>query len=227
MITTLVGCGFLGSLVAEELAKRQFALNDSTEMRLIDFDKVEERNAANQNFTKADAALLKAFAVAESVEQYGIPADSVPEKLLRANIDDLLQHSTFIIDAVDNIPTRHELWYWGKRNHVPILHLGVSQLGLGRVDWTYENFDSWILSPIATLGQKTESAPVPKELKPCELIAFRGLGLNMAIAAAKAIGIWRGFDPEHEFGEVFARTITTWEATNHGHTRTGVCEEYQ
>ena len=40
----LVGLGFLGSLFAEEWAKRAFAFNDREPMHLIDFDKFEERN---------------------------------------------------------------------------------------------------------------------------------------------------------------------------------------
>jgi hypothetical protein len=63
---------------------------------------------------------------------------------------------------------------------------------------------------------------IPRELKPCELIAFRGLGLNVAIAAAKALGIWFGWDPEKQVVEtlgvdVLPNTASTWSATNTGH----------
>jgi hypothetical protein len=221
----LVGCGFLGSLFAEEMAKRQFAFDDTTEWVLIDFDKVEERNAANQNFTLDDEDRFKIDAVHDRLSAHGLIVDRHPKRLDKLNIGALLDDAKIIVSAVDNLPTRELLWYHARARRLPILHLGVSQGGTGNVEWTYGRYDTWSMSPILTLGQKKkmESAEnIPRELKPCELIAFRGLGLNVSVAAAKALGIFMGFDPEKVVNErlgvdVLPGTVTTWSATNTGH----------
>lgn len=220
---TLVGCGFLGSLLAEEIGKRWFALNERTGIRLIDFDTIEDRNAANQGFTLADAGMLKASTVANRLStSYHIHTDGVARRLDKSNQDELLDDTEIIISALDNIPTRTLLWYYARAHRIPLLTLGISQQGTGTVEWTIGEYDTYSLSPIATLGQKKKLealANVPKELKPCELIAFRGLGLNVAVAAAKALGIYIGFDPEKVIdGNVLPGTATTWDATNTGHS---------
>jgi hypothetical protein len=224
----LIGCGFLGSIVAEEIFKRQYALEDSTRWLFIDSDAFEGRNAANQNvdWVSANAGVDKATHLVKMASMYNVGAQGEVVRVERSNIDALLDDVSLVIDAVDNIPTRQEIWYWGKRRKVPVMHMGINQGGTGRVDWTYEGFDSWPLSPIAMLGQKPESKGEPKKLKPCELIAFRGLGVNMGIAGAKALGLWRGFDPESTVATPFPRILTTWEATMTGHTLTHVDERY-
>lgn len=229
----LVGCGFLGSLFAEEMAKRCFAFDEVAEWVLIDFDKVEERNAANQNFTVEHASLSKASTVGDVVGQYNQgDVTSWNVRLDKSNVDKLLDGCDVIVSAVDNLPTRELLWYYARANRVPLLHLGVSQQGTGNIEWTVGRYDTWSMNPLATLGQKRkmESAEnIPRELKPCELIAFRGLGLNVSIAAAKALGLYLGFDPEkvateHLGVDVLPRTASTWRATNTGHELVSIVE---
>lgn len=223
---SLVGCGFLGSLLAEEIGKRWFALNDKTPIRLIDFDAFEERNAANQLCTRRDAGQFKAFVTGERLEAYGVYAHMLPDRLTKENQQELLDGSEIIVSALDNIPTRNLLWYYAKSHDIPLLTLGISQQGTGTVEWTFRAHDTYSLSPIATLGQKKKMeslANVPKELKPCELIAFRGLGLNMAVAGAKALGIYKGFDPEKVLPtDGLPGIMTTWDATNMGHSLRGI-----
>lgn len=221
---TLVGCGFLGSLFAEEMAKRQFAFDDTTEWRLIDFDKVSRRNAANQNFTLKDDGMYKVDVLGERLLAYDLHLRGHATRLDKSNTHTLLEGSSVIISAVDNYPTRKLLWYYAKQYRIPLLHLGVSQSGTGNTEWTIGKHDSWSLSPLATIGQDIENAEnIPKELKPCELIAFRGLGLNTAVAAAKALGLFMGFDPEKVVNEkmgydVLPGAITVWDSTNTGHS---------
>lgn len=217
MNIALVGCGFLGSLLAEEIAKRFYAFEERSGITLIDFDRVEERNAANQNFDLEDAGQLKVDAVYRRMKRYRVDADPIARRVAKENLG-MLDDYGIIISAVDNLPTRQLLWYFARAAKKPLLHLGVSQGGTGSVDWTWRDFDSWPLSPIALLGQTRYKEDVPKELRPCELIAFRGLGLNTALAGAKALGIFLGFDPEkHIEDDVLPRTITTWDVDTMGH----------
>jgi hypothetical protein len=218
----LVGCGFLGSLFAEEMAKRQFAFNDNTEWTLIDFDKIEERNAANQNFTRTDDGKRKTTAVYERLALYHLEGKTIPKRLEKSNIGEFLDEAKVIISAVDNLPTRELLWYYARANRVPLLSLGVSQQGTGNVEWTVGKYETWSMNPLGQKKKMESAENIPRELKPCELIAFRGLGLNVAIAAAKALGIWFGWDPEKQVVEtlgvdVLPNTASTWSATNTGH----------
>lgn len=214
----IVGCGFLGSLYAEEIAKRCFALEQNPRVLCVDFDTVETRNAANQLFTLEDAGAEKARAIAYRMrDEYHLHALPSCIKVDKTNIKDILGQATLIVDAVDHLPSRQLLWMYAKSQHIPCLHLGISQGGSGNVDWTYEDFDSWSLSPIATLGQPHIGTEKIEKLKPCELVAFRGLGLNVAIAAAKSTGLWWGLDPEGVTSDVLPRTLAVWRASNLGH----------
>ena len=58
----IIGCGSVGSTVAENLAR--FGI---TNMVLYDFDKVEPHNLANQMFGKEDIGMLKTEAVARMI----------------------------------------------------------------------------------------------------------------------------------------------------------------
>jgi hypothetical protein len=208
---TLVGCGFLGSLTLEEWAKRAFGFQLAAPIRLIDFDQFEERNSANQNVTrrKAMGHPQKVDVMAGMLEEYSIPAEPIAQKLTAENTDKMLEDTTLLVSALDNVEAHDQLWYWAQKAKVPLLHLGISQGGTGRVEWTFGEHDSWSLSPIARLGQKYKDANV--KLKPCELVGFRGLGLNTAMAGAKALGIWHGVDPEHEIEDVQPQMLTVWD----------------
>lgn len=60
----IIGCGSVGSTVAENLAR--FGIED---MVLYDFDTVEEHNLVNQMFTKEDVGRLKTEALADYVHR--------------------------------------------------------------------------------------------------------------------------------------------------------------
>lgn len=233
---TIVGTGFLGALFAEEYAKLAYAYEQSVVFRLIDFDTLEPRNAANQLWTlqRAETGQHKVEVLAKRLLEYTpyVPyVDVHPTKLTRANANELLDESALVIDAVDNIPTRHELWYHSLRARVPVLHLGISQGGTGAVEWTIPRdtgmYCDWSLSPLNTLGQQLQKQKEPDKLPPCELIAFRGLGLNVACAASKAVALWFGFDPTKivEGMEAVPRTRSTWSVHNTGHQCLGWHEE--
>ena len=98
----IIGCGAIGSTVAENLAR--FGL---TKISLYDFDKVEAHNIANQMFTQVDIGKMK--------------VDAVAEYLLKINPemkDDLIivrkgytgqRLSGYVFLCVDNIDLRREI----------------------------------------------------------------------------------------------------------------------
>lgn len=213
---TLVGCGFVGSIFVDEMLKRQFAGKLPQGWRLIDFDVVDNRNAANQNFLVSDEGKLKCNVLRERVDISGLLCEAVPERLTAQNMDAFLDGSMLVIDAVDNLPARQLLWGYAMRTGVPVLHLGITEQGTGKVEWTHPKHDTFSLSPKNTIG-KTIVEPESGVTPPCELARMRGVGLATSFAAAMAASIFLGFDPEaHLKGFNSHRWMTEWSSSNQG-----------
>lgn len=225
----LVGCGFLGSLFGEELAKWSKALKLPMSWGFYDPDVVSERNVANQLWSPADIGLGKAEALADRVGSY-MGADWEgnlqvhPERVDESRLQ-WLKDANVIVCAVDNVPTRQLLWKFSIASGIPLMSVGISQEGTGNVDWTsfVHDVDT---NPFSLAQPQTteeiEAATKLAQLPPCELISFRGLGLNMAVAATKAMLILDGWDPEGVVMSPKQRgptgTFTTWQASQHGHS---------
>src|SRR3989344_2607948 len=62
----IIGAGSLGSFTALELAKMSRVLN--CEIRVFDFDLVEERNVGNQLYSSDDVGLLKVTALKKKIK---------------------------------------------------------------------------------------------------------------------------------------------------------------
>jgi len=209
MKIALIGCGFLGSIWLEEVAKRLFALErENVHLLLIDKDTFERRNAANQNFrplvlhvsgkmeqhTPAKAEYLSRMAW-----DYGISAEWQKADI----IDDpgLLLGAQLIVDALDNLPARHAVWKQGMAQGTPILHMGINEHGTGEVEWTWATVQGWHLSPIKLGAQSIDKLEEQPKHPPCHLVQMRGLGLNLGLAAAKATTLFIGEDIEETFDE--------------------------
>ena len=209
----LVGCGFVGSSLATEAAKRLWAHDLTPRWRTIDGDVFDDRNAANQNCYPGDAGKPKARIIAQELQDYkqnlavGTSLDAHHVRVDETNIDALLEGSSLIIDAVDNVATRQLLWMYGVKHGVPVMHVGVSRAGTGAVEWTYRDYDTFSLSPLALAGRPLPADPDEK-LKPCELLVHRRNGLLVGHAAAVALTAYMGIDPEESFES--QATLTTW-----------------
>jgi hypothetical protein len=225
---TVVGCGFLGSLFVEEVAKRSFAYHEPVTLRLIDPDKVEERNSANQLWDPSDAGALKVNCLGSRLSRYSLDYYTFPMRLTEDSAKELLYGTQLLVCAVDNIPTRVLLWQMSVALDIPLLSMGISQGGTGGVEWTYlsKMVDTNTFSPARlALVKDVEALGKVEHLPPCELVGFRGLGLNVALSAAKALWIYIGWDAErdaHPTGHGDPGKMTMWEASNYGHKLTGV-----
>ena len=240
MRIALVGCGFLGSLFAEEVTKRLFAFETRVQWAFVDDDVIDDRNPANHLFTLQDVGQAKVRALKNRMRLYAPTAvDTLAYKKRvgpkSRNFGQMLAawsgeagNPLIVVDAVDNLPTRHWLWRLGKLQGFTVLHLGVSQLGTGAVEWTRgDAIDTFSLSPIALAaagldGDAQAQLTQLDHLPPCDLVGFRGLGLNVAVAGAKAVGCFAGLDPENTAPPAASGTMTTWLATNFDHTLTEV-----
>ena len=105
----IVGCGALGSFQAGALARAGVGF-----LRIIDRDYVEVSNLQRQwLFSEADAkeAMPKALAAEREIARInsGIEVEGVVADLTPANIDELLDDATLILDGTDNFETRYLL----------------------------------------------------------------------------------------------------------------------
>lgn len=216
MRIAVVGCGFVGSVFTTEFLKRCYAGKLEPEFLFIDDDTVEARNCANQNFVLADIGRAKADVLATQAQQSDRYAEWRRVRLTVDNVDELLANASIVIDGVDNLATRQLLWGYGLRTTTPVLHLGITEQGTGKVEWTHPDHQTFGLSPANTVGKDLVDPP-SGVTPPCELARMRGVGLNTGFAAACAAAIYLGFDPEsHLEGIPTAGYFTDWQATPTG-----------
>lgn len=213
----VVGCGFVGSIFVDEFLKRAFAGKIPHDYTFIDSDTVEDRNSANQNFSLNDAGRMKAEVMYTKAIQAGRDARACVVRLDIENIKELLDDTVLVVDGVDNLVTRQLLWGYAMETGTPVLHIGISEQGTGKVEWSHPTHDTFSLAPQHTVG-KTLVDPKSGVTPPCELARMRGCGLNVSFAAAKAAAIYFGFDPEsHLEGEETYGWMTEWAATPASH----------
>ncbi|MEI7947363.1 MAG: HesA/MoeB/ThiF family protein, partial [bacterium] len=122
----LVGCGALGGLQAELLARMGVG-----ELRISDFDVVSLMNLHRQIlYTEQDVATQKAK-IEAAVDHLRLVNSSVrlvarSEKIISENIDGYLSGATVVLDATDNIETRFLINDWCVVHQVPWIYTGVS-----------------------------------------------------------------------------------------------------
>ena len=200
---TIVGAGFLGSHIVEEVSKLLFSQSlFHIGLRIIDFDTWEERNAANQNVTVVDAraGLRKAETCARIATDYNIRNVAIIDRITMDNAATLLADSQLIIDCVDNIPTRQILWALASGGvTAPCVHVGLSRKGDGMVNWSSKIFDTFPFRPDMTAGRDLVNQD-EKELA-CQMYKYRSYGIVTVHTAIKAIAFFLGVDPWNFFGQ--------------------------
>jgi hypothetical protein len=151
----IVGVGALGSHVA------QFLRNDA-ELKVIDFDRVEQKNILAQFFSKPSVGKNKAQSLKDMFAfLYGIKVEAVGHRLTVDNATLLLDDADVVINCVDNIETRqlikhHTERLWPIR---PCLHGAVDAVGsFGRVCWD-QHFIPDAETPGAATCQDGEHLP--------------------------------------------------------------------
>lgn len=201
-----VGAGALGSWTLDLLAKRLKALSLPIPIRVIDFDEVDHRNYANQFFTLGHKGQSKAEVIVERIKGYDIAATAVKEKIDEHNIEDLIKPSEtrLLLNMVDNAHARTLLWMMSVKHDIACMHSGVSKAGHGTVIWTAKGYDHWfnmgIKGRLQGNAKQNAEAANDEKLPPCELLEFGSLCIQTSMAAAKAVTMYFGRDPEKNFG---------------------------
>jgi len=210
MRIAVVGCGFLGSELIEELCKASFSLDIPLEMRVIDYDNWEKRNSANQNVPLSVAELgdYKVNHAASICKAYQIPCIPLPLMLTDNSIQELLGNTELLFDATDNVSTRQRLWGIGKTTQ-PCIHLGISRNGEGRVEWSSPEFDNFSLAPTKLVFVSGHQDDVKEP--PCDLFTHRMTGLLTVQGAVRAFVMFLGKNPwQYLEGLEIVGAMTTW-----------------
>ena len=120
-LVSVCGAGALGANMAESLARSGFA-----RLRIIDRDRIEERNLSTQPFYRSDIGAHKAKILANSLYRaLGVSAEARAEELTHRNAGKLLDG--LVIDAFDNSASREAVKAACLESGLPCLHVGLAE----------------------------------------------------------------------------------------------------
>jgi molybdopterin/thiamine biosynthesis adenylyltransferase len=128
---TIVGVGALGSHVV------LFLRNAGATIRVIDFDRVEQRNVASQFHGTKSVGKSKVQSLQQGMDFFfKTKLDGVPHKLSKDNQKQLLGGSDLVVDCLDNGEARRLVQGFVRAEKIPCLHGALAaDGGFGRVIW--------------------------------------------------------------------------------------------
>lgn len=119
---TVCGAGALGANVCESLARAGFA-----NLRVIDRDRIEERNLSTQPFQLSDVGAFKGKVLSHSLYRaVRAEVEARNEELTAMNAAKLLSESALVVDAFDNSRSRQAVKDYCLRADLPCVHAGLA-----------------------------------------------------------------------------------------------------
>ncbi len=104
-------------------------------LRVIDRDRVEERNLSTQPYQLDDVGGQKARVLAYSIYRaVGVEVSGEAVELTERNATRLLKGSDLVIDCFDNSPSRASVAAYCREHSMPCLHAGLAD-GYAEVLW--------------------------------------------------------------------------------------------
>src|SRR5271154_1556122 len=128
---TIVGVGALGSHLV------QFIRNEEVDIKIIDFDRVEQKNVMSQFHGKPGVGKLKVEALQQTMDfLFKRNLQVVSHKLVENNIDVLMKDATLVVDCLDNGAARKLVQDYVRAHTLPCLHGALAPGGeFGRSIW--------------------------------------------------------------------------------------------
>ncbi|WP_201782658.1 ThiF family adenylyltransferase [Calothrix sp. 336/3] len=127
---TVCGGGALGGNITENLARSGFA-----KLRVIDRDRIEERNLSTQPYYRSDIGAYKAKILTNSLYRaLGVTIDGQTKELTAQNAGQLLGNSSLVVDTFDNSGSRQAVTDFCTHSPIPCLHVGLAS-GYGEILW--------------------------------------------------------------------------------------------
>lgn len=125
---TVCGAGALGANITESLARMGFQ-----SLRVIDRDRVEERNLSTQPFYRTDTGAQKAKILSNYLYRaLCVQVEARAEELTKKNARKLLRG--LVVDAFDNSLSREAVKTAALKMNLPCLHVGLAA-GYAEVIW--------------------------------------------------------------------------------------------
>lgn len=119
---TICGAGALGGNITENLARSGF-----TKLKVIDRDRIEERNLSTQPYYRSDVGAFKAKILANSLYRaLGVNIDAQTKELTATNAAQLISSNSLVIDTFDNSIARKAVKDYCENVNLPCLHVGLA-----------------------------------------------------------------------------------------------------
>ena len=127
----IVGAGALGSHLV------QFIRNEKLPIKVIDFDRVEQKNVMSQFHGKPGVGKSKVEALKQTMDfLFKRQLAVVGNKLVADNIDVLMKGATLVVDCLDNGASRKLVQDYVRKHNLPCLHGALAPGGeFGRAVW--------------------------------------------------------------------------------------------
>jgi molybdopterin-synthase adenylyltransferase len=127
----IVGVGALGSHLV------QFVRNEKVDIKIIDFDRVEQKNVLSQFHGKPGVGKNKVAALQQTMDfLFKRQLAGVSHKLVVENIDALMKGATLVVDCLDNGASRKLVQDYVRKHKLPCLHGALAPGGeFGRSIW--------------------------------------------------------------------------------------------
>ena len=127
----IVGVGALGSHLV------QFIRNEKVDIRVVDFDRVEQKNVMSQFHGKPGVGKSKVEALKQTMDfLFKRSVQTVGHKLVDNNVDQLMKGATLVVDCLDNGAARKLVQDYVRKHSLPCLHGALAPGGeFGRSIW--------------------------------------------------------------------------------------------
>ena len=127
---TICGAGALGANLTENLARTGL-----TQIKVIDGDRIEERNLSTQPYYQSDVGAYKVKILTNTLYRaLGISLQSINQRLTDDTVHKYLKGSSLIIDTFDNSPSRQSVKDYCSSHSIPCLHIGLAS-DYGEIIW--------------------------------------------------------------------------------------------
>ena len=119
----IIGCGALGTTIANNLARSGIG-----HIKIVDRDLVELNNLQRQNlFDESDVGLPKASTAAKKLKKINseIKIDYIADDVNHENIEDIIKNTDLVLDGTDNMLTRFLINDACVKNTIPWVYGGA------------------------------------------------------------------------------------------------------
>lgn len=119
---TICGAGALGANMTENLARSGFG-----RLKVIDCDRIEERNLATQPYYRSDVGAFKAKILSHQLYRaLNTKINISTVRLTPETVQQLLTDTQVVIDTFDNSLSRQVVSDYCSSLHLPCLHIGLA-----------------------------------------------------------------------------------------------------